>query len=206
MRDDLIKTPLQLADVTMMEAVSALREQGFFIQFERERLDNQNADLSRPVIDSRRRFSVSLSLNQPVNHVLDALTRADGGYDWIQLTQTPASYWIFPHSEQGDRFASSSMVWKVGSVSTAGHPLSKLVSQELGLQDHQIQIFNRAKFLEQVTSAPEMKTAGRPLYEVLGELFARSGKKILWNLGGFGDQRVLSIGMLPPPRKLRSGR
>ncbi len=198
MTDDSFNALFKLTDVTMMEAVNALRERGVFIQFEREQLWDQDTDWSKPVVDSRRRFSVSLALNQPVNAILNTLTRADAKYDWIQLTKDPATCWIFPHSQQEDRFALSAMAWKVGAVSTVGRPFSELVFHDLGLEDHQITVFDRASFLAQVTATPEVKTEGRPLYGVLGELFARSGKPIIWTLGGLGDARVLSIGMLSP--------
>jgi hypothetical protein len=193
-QDDTDGADFSLTGVTMFEAVTRLRERGLYIQFEREQLDEQNVDRGRPVVDSRRRFNAESS---PANQLLDALCQADGGYDWVELTQTPASYFVFPRSDSEDRFAASAMAWQVGPVETAGHPLSELVNESLGLQEHQITVFDRAEFLKQVMHAPEVQTAGRPLFKALGELFALSGKKLTWTLGGVGGGRVLSVGMLP---------
>src|SRR5215210_478739 len=81
------KISLQLTNVTMLEAVTALRDKGIYIQFERERLDDVTIDRSRPVADSRNRFSISLLDEQPVDRVLTALTNAASNYDWIPLTE-----------------------------------------------------------------------------------------------------------------------
>jgi hypothetical protein len=193
------KRLLELNDVTMMEAVQTLRENRLFLQFEREYLDESNTDYNRPIVDSRRRFTVTLALDQPVDLLLDTLVGADGGYDWTQLTDDPESYWIFPRAAtNAERFASAVMNWKAEKISTHGRPLSEVVEQHLGLEDHGVLVFDRPGFLDQVSSAADVETGGRPLYQVLGELFALSGQEITWTLAGLGPDRVLSIGRLPP--------
>jgi hypothetical protein len=188
----------------MLEDVHALRERRLYVQFERERLDEANTDRTRPIVDARRRFDVTLDLAQPIDRVLDALTRADGTYDWVRLTDEPASYWIFPRSDTGDRFAKSVMAWPVGDVATAGRELTEVIA-DLGLPAHQINVFDRPGFLEVAGAAPAVSTAGRPLYAVLGNLFAGGGKELTWTLGGLGEARVLSISMLPPVVQIAPG-
>ena len=195
---------LRLDDVTMLEAVHALRERRIYVQFERERLDDDNTDRTRPIVDARRRFTAALDFAQPVDRVLGALTQADGGYDWVQLTDDPASYWVFPRADGDDRFAASVMAWPVGGLATAGRNLTEVVAA-LDLPAHGINVFDRPGFLGVAGAAPPVATTGRPLYAVLGELFASGGKELTWTLGGLGDARVLSISMLPPVIQIAPG-
>lgn len=190
---------LRLADVTMLEAVGALRENRLYIQFERERLDNnEDIDRSRAIADSRRRFGVSLDMKQRTTQVLDAVTLADPHYDWVALTREPESYFVFPRGERKWRFAASMLAWELGPVRTFGRPLVELLTRELGLAEHGVVLFDRAGFLDQVAVAPSIRTRGRRFYRVLGELFAGCGLELTWTLGGIGRPRALSIGCLPP--------
>jgi hypothetical protein len=44
----------------------ALRDHGVYVQIEREHLEERDVDRSRPVADSRRRFSVELLPGPPI--------------------------------------------------------------------------------------------------------------------------------------------
>src|SRR6185436_16620632 len=86
------RAELSLNDVTMMEAVHALRERRVYLQFEREPLAEANTDRSRPIVDSKRRFSVTVDVGGSPEQVVAALVHADGAYDWIRLTTGPDSF------------------------------------------------------------------------------------------------------------------
>lgn len=186
---------LRLSGVTMTEAVEGLRQHGVFVQLERERLEPGDVDRGRPIADSRRRFEVELDLSLPAGRVLSRLTAADGRYDWLQLTDDPASYFVWPRSD-GDRFAGSLLAYAPGEVPTAGRPLAESVADVLARSPHEIAVFDRPGLLERATG-PAVETAGRRAFEVLGDLCAHSGARIVWTLAGLGDGRVLTIGALP---------
>jgi hypothetical protein len=187
---------IRLDEVTMLEAVQTLRERGVYVQFEREPLTEEVIDRSRPVVDSRRRFSVQLDSAWPPAEMVGAVAEADGGYDAVGLTEAPATFLIFPRSGGPDRFAASALAWKVEPLSTEGRPLAEVL-ERLGLVEHGITVFDRAGFLTRAL-APRVETAGRPAYQVLGELFAGAGTGACWTLGGFSEPgRTLSIGVVP---------
>jgi len=188
---------LSLNDVTMMEAVHALRERHVYIQFEREPLTEANIDRSRPIVDSKRRFTTVLDAARSPDQLVATLIHADPGYDSIALTTAPASYFIFPRAADGAaRFSRSALSRGAPRVETAERPLGEVVRDLLsGAQD--ISLFDRAGFLRAVT-APRVETDGVPLYAVLGELFAVTGKQLVWDASAMGDATVLAISSLPP--------
>jgi hypothetical protein len=188
---------LTLNDVTMMEAVHALRERHVYIQFEREPLTEANIDRARPVVDSRRRFSAVLDVSRSADQLIATLVHADHGYDAIPLDTAPASFFVFPRAPDGAaRLSRSALSRAAPRVDTAERPLSDVVRDLLaGAQD--IALFDRAGFLRPVT-APRVDTDGKPLYAVLGELFAAGGHHLVWDASAMGEGTVLAISSLPP--------
>jgi hypothetical protein len=189
---------LNLNDVTMMEAVHALRERRVYLQFEREPLTEANTDRSRPIVDSKRRFSVMVDVGGSPEQVVAMLVHADGVYDWIRLTAGPDSFFIFPRADAGaDKLARSALSHSAPPVSTAERSLDEVV-RELLSGARSIALFDRAGFLRAVTSVHRMDTSGKPLYAVLGELFARSDKSLVWDASAMDGSTVLAISSLPP--------
>ncbi|HMG21677.1 MAG TPA: hypothetical protein VK607_10185 [Kofleriaceae bacterium] len=189
---------LNLNDVTMMEAVHALRENHVYLQFEREPLTDANTDRSRPVVDSKRRFSAVLDVARGSDQIAATLIHADQTYDAIQLTSAPDSFFIFPRAAQGaDRLSRSALSRGAPRVETVERPLNDVVRDLLSGADD-IALFDRAGFLRSVTSVRRMDTDGVPLYSVLGELFARSDKALVWDASAMGEGTVLAISSLPP--------
>lgn len=188
---------LSLNDVTMMEAVHALREHRVYIQFEREPLTDADIDRSRPIVDSRRRFSAVLDVSRSPDQLVATLVHADPSYDSIPLTTAPASFFVFPRAPEGaERLSRSALARGAPRVDTDARPLSDVVRDLLaGTQD--IALFDRAGFLRPVT-APRVDTGGKPLYAVLGELFAAGGQHLVWDASAMNQSTVLAISSLPP--------
>lgn len=189
---------LSLNDVTMTEAVHALHERHVYIQFEGEPLTEANIDRSRPVVDSKRRFSAVLDVGRSPDQIVATLVHADSAYDSIQLTTGPDSFFIFPRAAEGaDRLSRSALSRSVPEVDTAGRLLNDVVRDLLsGAPD--IVLFDRTGFLRAVTSTHRMDTTGKPLYSVLGELFATSANALVWDASAAGGVTVLAISSLPP--------
>lgn len=192
-----IDNEVKLKNITMLEAIEILRERGVYLHFEREELDKNNSDYSRPVVDSKRRFNVSFSWRMPVEQILTAITQAEGHYSWEKLAVAKEVYWIFPQTRSRERHAASILKWRIPSVSVKGKSLEETVNKELSLSDHRIQVFDRAGFLARSGKITAADIKGLPVYLALAKLFARSGHKLTWTLGGLGKQRVLSISSLP---------
>jgi hypothetical protein len=189
---------MKLTDVTMLEAVEALRDRHLYLHFERESLDEGNTDYSRPVVDSLRRFDVTLSWGMSPEQMLDAVTRADGHYQWESLKAADMPvYWIFPRSSDDDLYGRSKLVWHVQGLDPKAAPLSELVMHQLGLSEHHIQVFDRAGYLTRAGEVEVGEVNDQPAYMALTQLFAHSAQRLTWTLGGVGSERVLSIGSLP---------
>ncbi len=187
---------MKLTDVTMLEAVEALRDRHLYLHFERESLEEGNTDYSRPVVDSRRRFDVKLSWGMSPEAMLDAVTQADGQYRWESIKADMPVYWIFPRSSDDDPYGGSKLNWEVKVLSPHAGQLAELVMQQLGLSEHRIQVFDRAGYLSRVGEVDVEDVNGQPAYLALAILFARSGQRLTWTLGGVGSERVLSIGSI----------
>ncbi len=192
-------TAVRLKDVTMFEAVEAVRQRGVWIQLEIEPLGPDDVDRSRAIADSRRKFSVALVLDSPADQIVRALVDADPVYDRIRLTGTPETFFIFPRSHSGTPMAASVLRWPVKPFSTKGASLATVLSDRLALRKHEIVVFDRAGFLDRTPAPVIDMRSQRPAYEVLGQLFARSGQRLTWTVGGIAPPpRTLAIGVLPP--------
>lgn len=188
---------LSLNDVTMMEAVHALREHEVYIQFEREPLTEANTDRSRSIVDSKRRFSALLDVNRSPGQIVATLIHADPDYDSLQITTAPESFFVFPRATDGaGRLSRSALARSAPPVDTAERPLDEVVNELLSHAEG-IALFDRAGFLRTATSR-RIDTDGKPLYVVLGELFAASGKRLVWDASAMGGTTVLAISSLPP--------
>jgi hypothetical protein len=193
---------LQFHGVTMMEAVHGLRARGLQIQFEREPLTEATVDRSRPILDSRRRFDVTLDTNGSPEAVIAALVAADAvAYDWMRLTDTPPSFFVFPRGAAGERMAASALASQVsGAPDPAGRTLDAVLADVGVGPSAAIATFDRPGFLRRSTVSAAIAMNGRPLYAVLGELFASSGHGLVWDLTtGVGGGRVMAVSSLPPP-------
>lgn len=188
---------VHLRDVTMLEAVEALRNRDVYVQFERERLSAEEVDRSRPIVDARRRFSADVLTTPPGEQDVRTVVAADPAYDYVRLTGTPESFFVFPRSDSADRFGGSVLNWRAPAFSVDGASLASVVANRLGLSEHGIDVFDRGGILDRI-AAPELRDREGLVYQILGELFARTGKRITWTVGGIGPARTLVIGMLPP--------
>lgn len=194
---------LRLSDVTMLEAIEALRKEGLWVQFEREPLDEGNVDRTRPVIDSTHRFNAEVSLEAPPMTIVGGVVAADGSYDHLRLTESPLSMFVFPRSTSSDRFARCVLAQTTAPLDTARRPLSEVVAGLL--EPIGVSVFDRARVLDRVTEPPEVPAGGRRLFVVLGELCAASGQPIVWTLGGFARARVFATSLLAPPSIRETG-
>lgn len=188
---------VRLRQVTMMEAVHQLRGRGFYVHFEREALTEHTVDRSRPVLDARRRFDADLQLDAGAEQVVTQLVAADAGYDWVRVTRSPDSFFVFPRSTERDRMAGSILREEAASMAApAGRPVADaLVALGVG-PGLAIEVFDRAGFLKRAIATTVGAVAGRPLYDVIGEIFARSGDALVWDVttgvGGGGPLMAVS--------------
>ena len=159
--------------------------------------DPDEVDRTRPIADSKRRFEATLALDEPHARILSRLTQAAGGYDWLQLTAAPASYFVWPESgDANDRFAASELAFPVVDAEVAGRSLADAVESALSAAPRELPLFDRSGLLDAVT-APAVELDGRPAFQALGDLCAHSGTRITWTLAGLGDARMLTVGAMP---------
>jgi len=191
---------LSLRSVTMLEAVHALRAQRVWIQFEREPLVEATVDRSRPVLDSNRRFDVSLDLAGDRTAMMAALVAADPTYDWVPLTDRPPTYFVVPRAPG---LAGSALAAAGAEVlAPAGRPLDQILAElDIG-PGRRIEVFDRAGYLRRATTGTAVASGGRPLYAVVGALFAGATAELVWDVTtGVGvGPAVMAVSSLPPAR------
>jgi hypothetical protein len=174
-----------LTNVTMQEAVEALRTQGVPICFEQVAVDPERA--SRRADGSidwgLTRFDVALPAG-PVPAALDALAAADPGYRWEQVGTRP-TYTIYPAD-------GGVLTWPVLSRDLAGVDWLDAI-RESGIDQHGVSLFPRGlerqpKVALDGFAPPE--TVARPWLSLVVDYV---GQGRYWNLAGISSERTLVI-------------
>ncbi len=183
-----------VANVPMLLAVSKLRELGVRACFEEVELDPQHDRIfnekQQPVGVRKSVFSLHLE-KKTVREILDALTKADGGYAWKLDTNTGVIN-IFPASPISKQpYAGSVLNWIVERLDTEGKGRLVVLQDDLNLKAHSITPFWRGSY-DYYNSPISLHVKNTPLTEILNKI-SSAPPQLCWTLAGFKGGRILTV-------------
>jgi hypothetical protein len=185
-----------LTNVTMQEAVQALRDRGIPLCFEQVPLVPEQATRRADgSIDwGQTRFDVVLPAGS-VAAVLDALVAADPEYRWEQAGTRP-TYAVYPAD-------GGVLTWQVPARDLQGVDWLDAI-RDSGIDQHGVSLFPRGLERQPKVALDGFAPAATDARHWLSLVVDYVGQGRYWNLAGVAPGRSLVIGQVAPPEATAS--
>jgi hypothetical protein len=180
---------VKLTDVTMHDAIEALRRQGIPVCFEQVALLPERAtrQADGSIVYERVHFDAAIPSGS-VAAALNVLTAGDPTYRWEQVGQRP-TYVVYPAE-------GSVLSWRVSQRDLAGINWIDAI-RDLDLDAHGIALFPRGLERQPRVALDGFATEEQVARRWLALVMEYVGLGRYWNLGGVKESRTLVIGQVP---------